>query len=104
MAPRSKRTRTGLRFIGMLKNAIDMDESGGPATLCHHLPVASPCGQPQTFTVFLAADATGGFHVTCRELVDVMVSGNDEAEALARAELAIKDALDLRSRSAGSAI
>jgi hypothetical protein len=103
MAPRSRASRTGLQFVGMLRNAIDMDESGGPATLCHYLPVTLPDGQPQTFTVYVAAEVTGTFSATCRDLVDVRASGTDEAEALARAERAIRDALDLRSRSDGSA-
>ena len=42
MTPKSKRTRTGLRFLGMLKNAINMEESGGLAALCHHFAVAPP--------------------------------------------------------------
>ena len=101
MAPKGRPSRTGLRFMGMLRNAIDMDESGGPVTLYHHLPVTSPDGQPLTFTVYVAAEVTGTFSATCRELVDVRASGTDEAEALARAELAIRATLDVRSRTDG---
>ena len=30
--PKNRSSRAGFRFVGMLKNAVDIDESGGPAT------------------------------------------------------------------------
>ena len=55
-----------------------------------------------TFMVFLAADAAGCFQATCRELPKVTASGQDEEEALTRAELAIRDALDVWPSSPGA--
>jgi predicted RNase H-like HicB family nuclease len=94
MTPKSKRTRTGLRFLGMLKNAINMDESGGAASLCHRLPVVPPGGDlPTTFTVYLTPDDQGIYLATCRELPAVVAFGESEEEALTRAEQVIQDAL-----------
>ena len=46
VTPKGRPSRTGLRFIGMLRNAIERDASGGPATLTHHLAVPPPGGGP----------------------------------------------------------
>jgi predicted RNase H-like HicB family nuclease len=49
---------------------------------------------PMIFTVDLAPDQRGTFLVTCREVADVVIFAEDEEAGLARAEQAIRDALE----------
>lgn len=96
MASKSKRTRTrtGLQFMGLLKTALEREEGEAMATLCHRLPIAArEGGLPTIYTVYLTPDARGTFLVTCGEFPSVTTFGQDEEEALARAELAIREAI-----------
>lgn len=100
MTPKSRSTRTGRMFIGMMKSAIEMPNSHDQASLCHRLPVALPDGSPPiTYTVDLAPDVRGTFLLTCRELPEVATFGETEEDALSMAELAIEEALATRRRS-----
>jgi predicted RNase H-like HicB family nuclease len=97
MTSNSKRTRAGIRFMGMLKNALEAEDGSGAAALCHYLPVAGPEGSvPAIYTVVLTPRELGAFLVTCRELSEVSTFGASETEALSMAALAIEEALGVR--------
>ena len=81
---------------------ISDDDFGLPA-ISHRLLIAAPGhAVPLTFTVDLSPDQRGTFLVTCREVPDVVIFAEDEDEALAGVEVAIKDALGSRPASPDS--
>ena len=89
-----KRTRVGRQFLGLLKNAIAMEDGAGLGSISYRLPVASCDGRPPlTYTVYLTPNEDGSFLATCRELPEVTVLATGEEEALSMAEQAIKDTL-----------
>ena len=101
MPSTSKPSKVGLRFLGMLRNAIEVEDGTALAAICHRVlvqPVLS--GPSMSYTVYLAPDDQGTFLVTCRELPDLLTFGEDEEEALSMAEIAIEEALRVRPSSA----
>ena len=101
MLPKSQPSSVGLRFLGMLRNAIDTEPGTAQAAISHRVLVQPrPGGPPISYTVYLAPDDRGTFLVTCRELPDLLTFGEDEDEALSMAEIALVQALGTRPSSA----
>ena len=81
----------------MMQQAISTKDGTSLATVRHLLPVQHAAnGPPTIYTVYLAPDDKGTFLVTCRELPDLLTFGEDEEEALAMAEHAIREAFAAR--------
>ena len=103
MPPMSKPSSVGLRFLGMLKNAVESEDGLGLAALCQHILVQPPCGGPLvSYTVYVSPDVRGTFLVTCKELPDLRIDCENEEEALSLAEAAIREALGARPSSPDS--
>ena len=101
MLPKSQPSSVGLRFLGMLRNAIDTEPGTAQAAISHRVLVQPrPGGPPISYTVYLAPDDRGTFLVTCRELPNLLTFGEDEDEALSMAQIALVEALGVRSSSA----
>ncbi len=102
MAPRRDCTPVAQRFIRLLRQAISSEDGTSLAGVTHHLPVTPrDGGMPKAFTVYLAPDRRGRFLVSCRELPDLLTFGATEEEALAMAEVVIREALADQRRSCG---
>ena len=101
MLPISQPSSVGLRFLGMLRNAIDTEPGRALAAIAHRVLVQPRAGGPSiSYTVYLAPDDQGTFLVTCRELPDLLTFGEDEDEALSMAEIALVETLGVRPSSA----
>ena len=101
MLPMSQPSSVGLRLLGMMRNAIDTESGRALAAISHRVLVQPRPGSPAiSYTVYLAPDDQGMFLVTCRELPDLLTFGEDENEALSMAEIALVEALGVRSSSA----
>ena len=101
MPSTSKPSKVGLRFLGMLRNAIEVEDGTALAAICHQVLVPPVSGGPMiSYAVYLAPDKRGTFLVTCRELPDLLTFGEDEDEALSMAQIAIEEALGVRPSSA----
>ena len=101
MLPTSKPSKVGLRFMGMMRTAIKVQNGAALAAICHRVLVGpAPDGPTTAYTVYLAPDDRGTFLVTCRELPDLLTFGEDEDEALSMAEIAIEEAIGVRPSSA----
>ena len=99
MAQKHDCTPVAQRFIRLLRQTISTEDGTCIAGITHHLPIVPrDGGVPRTFTVYLAPDSKGSFLVSCRELPDLLTFGATEEEALAMAEVVIREALtDQRS-------
>jgi predicted RNase H-like HicB family nuclease len=94
MAHPGKPTPMGLKLMGLLRQVVADDAGQGLAAISHRLPVETPgWAAPRTYTVFLEPDDKGMFLVRCRELPGVVAFGENEEEALAEAEEAIREAV-----------
>ena len=101
MLPKSQPSSVGLRFLGMMRNAIDTEPGTAQAAISHRVLVQPRPGGPSiSYTVNLAPDDQGTFLVTCRELPDLLTFGEDEAMALSLAEIALVETLGVRPSSA----
>ncbi|EYD75846.1 hypothetical protein Rumeso_02628 [Rubellimicrobium mesophilum DSM 19309] len=94
MPPKSNPTSFGLKLVQRLKTAI-----GDRNQLCitHRLLVDAQDGRtPLTFTVDIFREPKGMFVATCWQLPLVLVAGETEDEALAKAETDIRLLLTAR--------
>ena len=100
MAPPPKPGPVALRAVALMRMAAANDSGGSLAALSHCLPIVLPdSAAPLMFTVHLAPDDRVSFLVTCREFPEIRTCGEDEGDALAMAEEAIREALDARLSS-----
>jgi hypothetical protein len=78
----------------MLRIAAADDSGDGLAPISHRVPIDVPDTVARlTFTVHLTPCGDGAFIATCSDLPEVTAIGEDEREALERAEDAIREAL-----------
>ncbi|EYD74839.1 hypothetical protein Rumeso_03606 [Rubellimicrobium mesophilum DSM 19309] len=84
----------GRKLMGLLRQVVADDDGQGLPALSHRLLIATPgWATARPYTVYLAPNERGEFLVTCRELPGITTFGEDEEEALAMAEQAIREAV-----------